>query len=81
MNKSTFEEQLSKNGKLIYTNKGDSMMPLIKQDRDSSLVLELFKAISDCLFVDIEQPCEFFSCTFIGNWNEYLRLVNRYTAD
>ncbi|MCR4794057.1 MULTISPECIES: S24/S26 family peptidase [Ruminococcus] len=34
MNKSTFEEQLEKNGKLIYTNKGDSMMPLIKQDRD-----------------------------------------------
>ena len=34
MIKSTFEEQLAKNGKLIYTNKGDSMMPLIRQDRD-----------------------------------------------
>lgn len=34
MANSTFEEQLAKNGKLIYTNKGDSMMPLIKQDRD-----------------------------------------------
>lgn len=34
MAKSTFEEQLAKSGKLIYTNKGDSMMPLIKQDRD-----------------------------------------------
>ena len=34
MNKSTFEEQLAQTGKLIYTNKGDSMMPLIKQDRD-----------------------------------------------
>ena len=34
MNKSTFEKQLAQNGKLIYTNKGDSMMPLIKQDRD-----------------------------------------------
>ncbi len=34
MNKSSFEEQLQKNGKLIYTNVGDSMMPLIRQDRD-----------------------------------------------
>ena len=34
MANSTFEEQLAKTGKLIYTNKGDSMMPLIKQDRD-----------------------------------------------
>ena len=39
MAKSTFEEQLAKSGKLIYTNKGDSMMPLIKQDRDL-LVIE-----------------------------------------
>jgi len=42
MNKSTFEEQLLQNGKLIYTNKGDSMMPLIKQDRDL-LVIEPVK--------------------------------------
>ena len=34
MNKSSFEEQLEKNERLIYTNKGDSMMPLIKQNRD-----------------------------------------------
>lgn len=34
MNKSTFEEELRLNGKLIYTNCGDSMMPLIKQGRD-----------------------------------------------
>jgi len=39
MANSTFEEQLAKTGKLIYTNKGDSMMPLIKQDRDL-LVIE-----------------------------------------
>ena len=38
MNKSTFEEQLAKNGKLIYTNKGDSMMPLIKQNRDLLII-------------------------------------------
>lgn len=38
MNKSTFEEQLAQNGKLIYTNKGDSMMPLIKQDRDLLII-------------------------------------------
>ena len=34
MVKSSFEEELSRNGKLIYTNVGDSMMPLIRQDRD-----------------------------------------------
>ena len=38
MDKSTFEEQLAQNGKLIYTNKGDSMMPLIKQDRDLLII-------------------------------------------
>ena len=38
MNKSTFEEQLAKNGKLIYTNRGDSMMPLIKQGRDLLII-------------------------------------------
>ena len=36
---STFEEQLRKNGKLIYTNKGDSMMPLIRQDRDLLVIV------------------------------------------
>ena len=38
MNKSTFEEQLAKNGKLIYTNIGDSMMPLIRQDKDLLII-------------------------------------------
>ncbi len=38
MRTSTFEEQLEKNGKLIYTNKGDSMMPLIKQGRDLLII-------------------------------------------
>ena len=39
---STFEEQLASHGILIYTNRGDSMMPLIKQDRDL-LVIEPVK--------------------------------------
>lgn len=39
MANSTFEEQLARNGKLIYTNQGDSMMPLIKQDRDLLIIL------------------------------------------
>ena len=38
MNNSTFEEQLATAGKLIYTNRGDSMMPLIKQDRDLVII-------------------------------------------
>lgn len=43
MTSSTIEEQLKKNGKLIYTNRGDSMLPLIKQDRDM-LIIERPKA-------------------------------------
>lgn len=34
MNKSTFEEEIKKTGKIIYTNVGDSMMPYIRQGRD-----------------------------------------------
>lgn len=34
MHKSTFEEEIERSGKIIYTNVGDSMMPLIKQGRD-----------------------------------------------
>lgn len=34
MNNSTFEEEIARNGKLIYTNVGDSMMPLIRQGKD-----------------------------------------------
>ena len=37
--KSTFEEELRNNGKLVYTNVGDSMKPLIRQGRDL-LVIE-----------------------------------------
>ncbi len=39
MEKSTFEEILAKEGRLIYTNVGDSMRPLIRQGRDL-LVIE-----------------------------------------
>lgn len=38
MNKSTFEDEIQKNGKIIYTNVGDSMMPLIKQGRDVLII-------------------------------------------
>ncbi len=41
MNKSTFEEEIQKHGKLVYTNVGDSMLPLIRQGRD---VLVISKA-------------------------------------
>lgn len=34
MSKTGFEEELRRSGKLIYTNVGDSMLPLIRQDRD-----------------------------------------------
>lgn len=34
MNNSTFEDEIKRTGWIIYTNVGDSMMPLIKQGRD-----------------------------------------------
>lgn len=38
MNKSTFEEEIQRKGKLIYTNVGDSMMPLIRQGKDLMII-------------------------------------------
>lgn len=38
MIKSTFEEQLEKDGRIIYSNKGFSMMPLIKEGRDLMVI-------------------------------------------
>lgn len=38
MSKSTYEEQLQTHGKLIYTNVGDSMMPLLRQNRDLMVI-------------------------------------------
>ena len=34
MNNSTFEDEIKRMGRIIYTNVGDCMMPLIKQGRD-----------------------------------------------
>ncbi|MGN0657587.1 MAG: hypothetical protein ACI4KR_12440 [Ruminiclostridium sp.] len=38
MGKSTFEEEIRRKGKLIYTNVGDSMAPLIRQGRDLLII-------------------------------------------
>lgn len=38
MSKSTFEEEIRQNGKLVYTSVGDSMLPLIKQGRDLIII-------------------------------------------
>ena len=35
---STFEEEIERTGKFVYTNVGDSMMPLIKQGRDLLMI-------------------------------------------
>jgi signal peptidase I len=34
----SFEEELEKNGSLVFTNKGVSMMPLLRQDRDLMVI-------------------------------------------
>lgn len=41
--KSTFEEELIRTGRIIYTNVGDSMMPLLRQRQDV-MVIERPKA-------------------------------------
>lgn len=38
MNNSTFEEQISQHGQLVYTNVGDSMMPLLRQNKDLMVI-------------------------------------------
>lgn len=38
MNKSTFEEEIAKNGRLVYINVGDSMMPLLREKRDLLII-------------------------------------------
>ena len=38
MNNSTYEEQLRLHGRLIYTNVGDSMMPLLRENRDLMVI-------------------------------------------
>ena len=35
---STYEEELQKNGKIIHTNVGTSMMPLLRQNRDVMII-------------------------------------------
>ena len=38
MNKSTFEDEIARHGKLIYRNAGNSMNPLIRQGRDILII-------------------------------------------
>ena len=38
MRKSTFEEEITHNGFLLYRNVGDSMLPLIRQGKDLLLI-------------------------------------------
>lgn len=38
MNKSSYEEQLQQHGSLVYTNVGDSMLPLLRQKRDLLII-------------------------------------------
>ena len=35
---STFEEELAKHGRLVYTNVGNSMMPLLRQGKDLLII-------------------------------------------
>lgn len=41
----TFEEQLQNSGKLIYTNRGVSMMPLLRENRDLMCIEKITRPI------------------------------------
>ena len=41
MDKSTFEEELERTGRLVYTNLGNSMMPLIRQQKDLIIIKQV----------------------------------------
>ena len=47
----TYEEYLNKNGEMTYTNRGTSMLPLIKQDRDMFTVKK--KSTERCRKYDV----------------------------
>ncbi len=47
----TYEEYLDKNGEMTYTNRGTSMLPLIKQDRDMFTVKK--KSTERCRKYDV----------------------------
>ena len=56
----TFEEELAATGRLVYTNKGTSMMPLLRQGRDV-MVIEACRArqvrkLDAVLFVRTGEP-------------------------
>ena len=38
MNNSTFEDMIRRDGRLIYTNVGDSMLPLIREGKDLLII-------------------------------------------
>ena len=50
MQTSSFEEELERNSYLIYTNRGDSMMPLLRENRD---LLHIRKAEGRCRKYDV----------------------------
>ena len=48
----TFEEELERNGKLVYTNVGVSMLPLLREGRDVMLIekTDVLKPLDAVLF-------------------------------
>ena len=38
MGTTSFKDELNRSGRLVYTNKGVSMMPLLRQDRDLMII-------------------------------------------
>ena len=45
MSKTTFEDELERTGKIIYTNVGDSMMPLLREKRDLVIIRKAQKPL------------------------------------
>jgi len=45
MTKSTFEEELERTGRLVYTNQGDSMRPLIHKQHDMLIISKVSRPL------------------------------------
>ena len=59
-----FEDVIERDGRLVYTNVGDSMRPLIRQDRDILIIESPTAGLKNTMFRCISVTAD--SMCFIG---------------
>lgn len=63
MNKSTFEEEINKTGKLIYTSVGNSMMPIIRENCDILIIEKVSGRLKNMISPFTKELRDNMSCT------------------